>query len=345
MNDQALFRGEPCYDILAANMKPELSFDKGNNTAAWRHSLKEKLLGLMGMPEIEKNKAPALNLQIKSEEKGQGYTRINFTVESEIDCHVPCSLFIPDTGKEKYPVAVILRGHVAEAGYRGEYYALKDSAEQLTLSRGEEAVKNGYIALCVEERGTGARAPRTRYKNTPGCLYVGMVAIMLGRTIVGERIFDLQRALDALCHFPQCNIAEVLVTGHASGATTAYYAACCDERIKLCVCSNGFAPYGTSVLDRMHCHCNVIPAAYQYFDMPDLSALIAPRPLAVIAGALDDFSPIEGVREGFGTVRAIFEAQNAPNACRLVETETKKEWCTDTVWGTVNAEAEKLGWK
>ena len=347
MSDEVLFPGEPCYDLLKQAMRPRLSFDAGNDQAAWKQALQQKFAELTGLDEIEKNKAPSLSLQIEGEEKRDGYKKIRFSFASEIDTRVPCELLIPDTGKKKYPVAITLRGHLPEHNRKGgEYYALKDEAEQATVAFGEEAVKNGYIALCITQRGVAERAPRTRYKNTPGCQYVGMVAIMLGRTIVGERIFDVQRAIDALSHFPQCDTDRILITGHSSGGgTAAYYAACCDARIKLCVTSCSFCTYGASVLDRMHCYCSVIPSAYQHFDMQDLAALIAPRPFVAVTGTLDDLFPIEGAREGFETVKKIYESVGAPTGCRLVEAEKGHEWCANTVWNVINAEAERLGLK
>lgn len=63
------------------------------------------------------------------------------------------------------------------------------------------------------------------------------------------------------------------------------------------------------------------------------------------ASTLDDLFPIEGVREGFKTVREIFKAQSAPSSCHLVETEEGHEWCANTVWNVINTEAQRLGIK
>ena len=94
-----------------------------------------------------------------------------------------------------------------------------------------------------------------------------------------------------------------------------------------------------------HCSCNYIPNAFRYFEMQDLACLIAPRPMAIIAGQLDHIFPIEGVRSGYETVKAIYDAAGAPGACRLVETPKDHWWCVDIVWNTINQEAERLGWR
>ena len=69
-----------------------------------------------------------------------------------------------------------------------------------------------------------------------------------------------------------------------------------------------------------------------FFEMEDLSALIAPRYLTVVTGVEDDIFPIEGVRESFRTVERIFNAAGVADRCRLVETPKGHWWCEDIVW-------------
>ena len=109
--------------------------------------------------------------------------------------------------------------------------------------------------------------------------------------------------------------------------------------------SCSFCPYRESILELYHCACNYIPSAYRYFDMQDLSALIAPRPLTIVTGQLDTIFPIDAVRRGFETVEKIYQAAGAADACNLVETPREHWWCVDIVWPAINAAAEKLGWK
>ena len=51
--------------------------------------------------------------------------------------------------------------------------------------------------------------------------------------------------------------------------------------------------------------------------MQDLSALIAPRKLVVIAGEQDLLFPIDGVKRGFETVKRIYEKAGCGNNCSL----------------------------
>ncbi|MBQ8374650.1 MAG: alpha/beta hydrolase, partial [Clostridia bacterium] len=99
--------------------------------------------------------------------------------------------------------------------------------------------------------------------------------------------------------------------------------------------------YDESILKYYHCSCNYIPQAYRFFDMQDLSCLIAPRRLIVIAGKYDTGFKIEGVKRGFQTVEKVFECAGAKDRCRLIVTDKGHFWCEDIVWNAITEELAK----
>ena len=348
MNDNVIIYGDPCHVSLVNRTKRQPAFSPTADYNAQRDAIGAKLRELLGLAAIEQNAAPAPDLEIEYEERCEGYTKVRFTFQSEVGTRVPCYLLIPDTGKEKYPVAITLQGHstgvhnsVGEVKFEGdvEYQATRGKF-------GIQAVENGYIALCIEQRGMGERVPTTPERQAGLCGFTVNRSLMLGRTILGERVFDVKCAIDLLPRFfPQCDTDKILITGNSGGGTASFYAACYDKRIALSVPSCSFCPYDHSIFDVQHCTCNYIPSAFRYFDMQDLAILIAPRPLAVVAGVKDPGFLVEGVRLGFKTISEIYKAAGAPNACRLVETPKGHYWCVDIMWKTINQEATKLGWK
>ncbi len=60
-------------------------------------------------------------------------------------------------------------------------------------------------------------------------------ALLLGRTAIGERVWDVMRSLDAVeRHFSdRVDLTNILCTGNSGGGTTAFYAACIDDRIRV----------------------------------------------------------------------------------------------------------------
>lgn len=348
MNDNVIVYGDPCHSSLIKRTKPLLAFSPEGDFGAQRDAVEAKLRELMGLDAIEQNAAPSPDLVIEYEEKMEGYTKIRFTFASEVGTRVPCYILIPDTGKEKYPVAITLQGHSTGVHNSvGEIKFESDVEYQATRGKfGIQAVENGYIALCIEQRGMGERVPQVPERKAGLCGFTVNRSLMLGRTILGERVFDVRCAIDLLPQFfPQCDTDKILITGNSGGGTASFYAACYDKRIGLSVPSCSFCPYDYSIFDVQHCTCNYIPSAFKYFEMQDLAVLIAPRPLVVVAGRRDPGFLIEGVRKGFKTLREIYTAAGVPNACRVVETPMGHYWCVDIMWNTINEEAGKLGWK
>ena len=338
-------KAELCHKLLM-DKKPKLSFDESKDYGVWVKELKNKFFELVGMDKIAENACP-LNVQIESEEQKDGYKQIRFVFESEKGAFVPCYLLIPDTGKEKYPVAITMQGH--STGFHNSVGIVKYDGDEEYQTRGQfavQAVKNGFIALAIEQRGMGELRPNADHqKSAHMCEYEAHIALLLGRTILGERMWDVSRAIDVLERFPQCDLDRILITGNSGGGTTSFYAACYDERIKLSVPSCAFCTYEDSIMNWYHCSCNFIPHAFEWFEMPDLSALIAPRRLVVVAGESDRIFPFYGVEKGYATVEKVFRCGNAEENCRLIKTPKHHWWCVDIVWGAIREEIEKMGWE
>lgn len=336
---------ELSHDLLTQKMQPKFAYGVSSNYEEWKKQIKEKFIELTGLDEIAKNDCP-LNLQIESKEQKDGYTRIRFTFDSEVGERVPCYLLIPNTNKDKYPVVITLQGH--STGFHNSIGEEKYEWDKTYQPRGAfalQAVENGFIALAIEQRGMGIRKTQ-RADRLPEnmCQYASRVALGLGRTILGERVWDVHKAIDALAYFTKCDLDKILITGNSGGGTVSYYATCYDERIKLSVPSCSFCSYKESILSTAHCACNYIPFMYKYFDMQDLACMIAPRKLVVVAGEKDDIFPIDGVRRGFETIKQIYTKNGVEENCCLIETPKAHWWCSDIVWKAIQRETKKIGW-
>ena len=338
-------QGDLCHSLLIKSMQQKLAFNETNDFENWKSQIRKKFIELTGIDKIEKNSCP-LNVQIENEEQKEGYKQIRFVFESEKGSFVPCYLLIPDTGKEKYPVAITLQGH--SSGFHNSVGILKSPTEENYQKRGNfavQAVKNGFVALAIEQRGMGERRPNGEHQKMASmCEYEAHIALLLGRTILGERIWDVSKAIDVLERFSQCDLDKILITGNSGGGTMSSYAACFDERIKVSVPSCAFCSYEDSIMNWYHCACNFIPHVYEWFEMQDLSCLIAPRNVVFITGEQDLIFPLYGVEKGYKTVEKIFEMSGYKNNCRLVKTSKGHWWCSDIVWTEIAKETEKLGW-
>ena len=332
--------GDLCHDLLVQKTRQKLAYRKDCDYREWKGSIKARFIELTGLDRIQENaKDCPLNIDIESKEEKDGYTQIRFTFESEPGATVPCYLLIPNTGKKKYPVAITMERHTAF--FQTSIEVLRpqnDGNFVLCNALAVQAVKNGYTALAIEQRALGERASKENMRLDQGqiCFFTALRAIELGRTLIGERILDVMRAVDCLSEFPECDTDNILITGNSGGGTTSFYAGCMDERIKLVAPSCAFCSYKTSIMDVYHCNCNYIPRAYEYFEMEDLACLIAPRKFLAIAGQEDKLFPIDGVKKSFETVKEIYRRVGAEENCRLVETPKGHWWCEDIVWSEIS---------
>ncbi|MBQ8357253.1 MAG: acetylxylan esterase [Clostridia bacterium] len=268
--------GTQCHELLRDQAIPLLAYDKSRNYAEWRQEIRAKFIELTGLDLIAQN-ACEPDLIIESDEMMEGYRQIRFVFSGEKNELVPCYLLIPDTGKEKYPLAITLQGH--STGFHNSIGVIRyerDEAYQPRGCFGLQAVKRGYMALCIEQRAMGERRVKSPTERKQGCNFQAFNAFMMGRTLIGERVWDVSRAINLMESFPQCDMDKIFITGNSGGGTASYYAACFDERIKVSIPSCSFCSWATSIMAMHHCGCNYIPGAYRQFEMADLACLIAP---------------------------------------------------------------------
>lgn len=340
--------GDICHEELTKANRGRLAFSEENDFEEWRVELRKKLFELLKLDKIAEN-ACKPSVDFEETVEFDTYTRIRFTFESERSNLVPCYLLIPKLKKESYPLAVCLQGH--STGFHNAVGMVKyerDIQYHKQGTFGLQAVSNGFAALCIEQRAMG----ETRSWRYPGpggvhsCSFTALTALNLGRTLLGERVWDVMRALDVMekLAYPEIDLTKIMILGSSGGGTASFYSACCDERIKYAAPACSFCSYRASIMDILHCVCNNIPEASLWFEMEDLSALIAPRRLTVLTGLLDDIFPIDGVRESYKTVEKIFKKAGVPENCRLAEMPKAHFWCIDEAWKTINEETKKMGW-
>jgi cephalosporin-C deacetylase-like acetyl esterase len=303
------------------SQKPLLAYDEKNDYTEWKQKVREKYIELLGLDSIQKN-ACDIKVEIEERVETDEYTRYRYVFESEKGCFVPCYLLIPRAQKQKFPVCICLQGHTT--GFHisiGEKKYDQDDKSLGTSTFALDAVKNGYAALAIEQRGMGERTTLRQDRGaslTCGCMFTAMTALMLGRTLIGERVWDVSKAIDSLEYFKdKLDLNDITLLGTSGGGTATYYAACYDKRIKVAVPTCAICTYKDSIGDMWHCTCNYIPSIAKYFDMGELSALIAPRKLLVCNGEIDPIFPLSGTKEVYSVIEKIYEKEGVPENCQL----------------------------
>lgn len=312
-------------DIIHENLmqeKPILAFDENVDYQKWKGQVRDKYIELLGLDKIAKN-ACEIKIEIEECVETDEYTRYRYIFESEKGCYVPCYLLIPKTQRNKFPVCICLQGHttgfhisIGEKKYEEDDFTVDSNSYALT------AVKNGYAALAIEQRGMGERTT-LQQKRVPaltcGCYFTAMSALILGRTLIGERVWDVSKSIDSLQYFAdKLDLEDITLIGQSGGGTATYYSACYDERIKVAAPTCSICSYKVSIGDMWHCSCNYVPHCAEYFDMGELACMIAPRKLLISVGEVDRIFPIEGSKAVYPVIEKIYKKENAEANCRFV---------------------------
>ena len=334
---------EKLHKELYAKTTRRLAYSPDRDFEAWRAELRLKLAELLGMHKMPDVTATP-EIIVTAREEHSDFTEIVFTFESEPGYFAPCHFLIPKRGKAPFPTVVCLQGHnsgMHNSLGRAEYDS-DDPVNETFRAYGIQAVAHGYAALVMEQRGFGVS--KNAAGPYPDCHGPAMQALMLGRTLYAERVFDIIRAINALSHFPEADMDKIGCMGNSGGGTATYYAACLDERIKIAMPSCSICTlYGSffslpfvgtyeGAASSHSCVCCYIPGISEWVENQDLSALIAPRKLLLVNGRGDPYFPIKESIECFEDIKEIYKKAGAEGNCRMVIGEEGHRFYPDEAW-------------
>jgi len=318
---------------LLDNRVPEMSY-KGGDFKAWQKSARQKVKELLRMDRI---KAVEPQLKIEYEENYDAFKEIRFTFASEEGYRVPCHLLLPN-GIENPPVMICLQGH--STGMHISLARPKFPGDDETIAGGDRdfcirAVKEGFAAICLEQRNFGESRGGS---DGPRCATAALSALLLGRTTIGARVWDVQRLIDIIeTEFKdKVDTENISCMGNSGGGTATIYLSALDDRIKLAMPACSMCTFRDSIGALEHCACNFIPDIANYFDMNDLFAMAAPKYFIQVSGIEDPIFPIEYAQKVFEKGQAVYESLGIGDKCVLVKGNGGHRFFADDAWPHVH---------
>lgn len=277
----------------------------------WRERAQMKLWEDLGLNEIEPYACdPDTDIEFDKTDEENGFREIRFRFMSENNVSVPCHLLIPINAEGPRPVVVCLQGH--SNGMHVSLGRAKCEEDEEDIKGGDRdfairAVKEGCCAVAIEQRACGEQGCGGCGND---CHEAALRALLLGRTLVGERVWDVLKLIDVLeTEFTEfIDKEKIICLGNSGGGTATIYASALDDRIKISVPSCAIAGYGYSIGSMDHCECNYIPGVARDFDMGEICAMVAPRKLLVVSGEKDPIFPIDSAKICVEEASRIFEA-------------------------------------
>lgn len=320
--------------LLIQKVTPSMAYD-GGDALTWQASARVQLGKLLGMNRFQKVEP---QLEIEYEKKIEGATELRFTFASEEGYRVPCHLLLPD-GVEKPPVIICLQGHS-----KGMHISLgrpKYDGDIISISGGDRdfcvrAVKEGFAAIALEQRNFGECGGDEK---GPHCLESSMTNLLMGRTTIGERVWDTGRLIDVLeeSFSDRVDVDTICCMGNSGGGTATAYIAALEDRVKLAMPSCAMCTYKDSIGAMYHCTCNYVPHIAEYFDMGDLMAMAYPKYFIQVSGKEDAIFPIDAAKIVFDQGKRLYNVMEAGDRCVFIAGNGGHRFYADDAWPHVHA--------
>jgi cephalosporin-C deacetylase-like acetyl esterase/pimeloyl-ACP methyl ester carboxylesterase len=257
------FKGKSVFG-LNAERAAELA--KGRAKARGRDELLKDVARLSGLrlPVAAANKIEA------GEVKRDGYRVRKLVFETEPGVKVPGLLF--DGGRGPLVIYADGAGKSVAAAPGGP-------AERL--------MKDGSRVLALDLRGMGETAPGQPTKGRPNYFgsdyFEAFVSLHLDRPLLGQRATDLLAVVAKMAGESD----NIRLIGVGGAAPAALHAAVLEPRIKRLTLEGALVSW-SAVVRKPVSHnqlANVVPSALAVYDLPDLAASVAPRPLTIFEPA------------------------------------------------------------
>ena len=314
----------------------------GDDFAEWQAAFRADLRRALGHHIIREQTSDDSDPKRVHTELKDGYERQEWSLRTETGVRVPFYLLLPTGVDPPYPVALTLHGHNETGKDLPAGIARSErQREEITERRRDmaiQAVRRGYAAVAPDMRGFGAlsgsKPERDGYR---ACTNLQKNAQLYGRSVVGERVWDVLRLIDFLEGRPTLDDNRMAITGHSGGGAVTLFVAALDERVAPVAPNSYFCSFRDSIIEIDHCECNYVPGVLRLGEMWDIAGLIIPRPIVVATGEHDHIFPVEGTRRAFENLQDIYAAVGAEQRCELFVGDGGHQFYESEIWPFVEA--------
>jgi len=251
-----------------------------------------------------------LQAKVLDETERRGYHLTHLSYQTGLDRTVTALLAEPNSYQARRKTIIYVDG-------RGKDAASAPGGDV------EQLAQLGYTVLVVDPSGIGETASQwSSYSDSWfGQERVTWVALMVGKPLVGLRMDDILRGVDLLREKGLLYGGECLSFGKGFAAVDLLHAAAMDSRIAGVVSEDGLLSYASIARTPIHRQIFewVIPGVLGKYDLPDLVASLAPRPVELVnlRSPLGNKAFLREVQSEYGYAQAGYAALGAAGRLRL----------------------------
>ena len=272
-----------------------------NLTGEWKH--------LLGLHEHRPPADPSM--RIISEREMPTHRRIECAIKYRGAIESPATLLIPHNLVAPTAGVLAIHGHGPGRDY---VTGAVDSDNNNDYAR--LLVDRGYVVLAPDITNFGDRRDPLdlagRY-DRERCDVQFLRGVAAGIWPVSHESSEWRSWVDALISHPLVDPARIGALGLSLGGRTTGMCAALDPRVRAAVVSGSLNTLRERFLFGQGCVKNLVPGLLALADLPDLYALIAPRPLFLELGADDTTSPEIFAQEAYRRIHTAYRAVDADN--------------------------------
>jgi len=255
----------------------------------------------------------------------EGYRIDKIEFLSEEGIYLPAWVFVPENASGTLPVILYVSdAGVEEAGMEFE------GSEAHGLRRGvlDTLARKGNLVVAVDVRGMGET--RTRHQHESSGQFAQLfdvetamsyMAWFLDQSLFAMRVQDVVRSVDYITSRHDADDRQLHVIGRGTGGLWCLYAAVLDTRIRSLICERSLLSYRSLTgVDRYLFGADVfIPDVLLHFDLPQVAAAMASRPLALILPTDGMKNTVDAgpAREAFRWAQSVYESAGAGKHLRI----------------------------
>jgi len=297
----------------------EFAFENFDSFDSYVHAARPALIKLLGLSDLAARKSPRRFTPESLWTRDLGWGTVEkLRFEYEPGESGNAYLCLPAGVEPPYRLFICLQGH-STGMHTSIAVRWEDERTPLELEGDRDfavqCATRGFASLCLEQRYFGERSMNTLDRK-PGCQLPALQNLLIGHTAIGDRVLDVDCAIDYLKRRDDLDHDFLGITGNSGGGTTTMFAGAVLTRPTHLMPSCAFSSFRGSIGAMKHCTCNYIPNLLRFGEAADVLGLVAPRPLVVISGAEDKIFPLADAQAQFERLRRIYAAAGVADNLR-----------------------------
>lgn len=335
--DSAAYEVTGNMPVFYQQMKQQLTYPLAWGKAEEKDFAKWKAQARHVLAECMQNLQPAPKayaMEVTDREQRDGYEAYKIRFNLSEWSRVPAYLLVPE-GEGPFPAIVLLHDHGAhfsigkEKMVRPFYVApeVMEDADQWARQCydgqyvGDYLARHGYVVLAVDALFWGERGRKE------GTSYDAQQALasnflQMGASWGAFINVDDMRSAEFLASQPFVDKKRVGSLGFSMGAYRSWMLAALTDvvRASASICWMNTTEHLMTLTNNQNkggsAYAMLIPALRRYLDYPHVASIACPKPTLFFNGTRDKLFPIEGVRDAYREMEAVWKSQGASD--RLV---------------------------